>query len=158
MLKVEQNKDCIMDIILLEDVDGLGEAGDIVNVKPGYARNKLVPEGLALRASKRNLAVAKERKQTAKTREARAAASHQSLINKLSKTEITIEAQVGDEEKMFGSVTTIDIQKALEEKGISVDRQAILLEEPIKALGIYHTTIRVAPKHDGDVKIYVIKA
>ena len=93
-----------MDIILLKDVDGLGEAGDIVTVKPGYARNKLVPEGLALRASKRNLAVAKERKQIAKTREARETASHQALIKKLSKTEITIEAQVGEEEKMFGKM------------------------------------------------------
>ena len=158
MLKVAQNKERIMDIILLKDVDGLGEAGDIVTVKPGYARNKLVPEGLALRASKRNLAVAKERKQIAKTREARETASHQALIKKLSKTEITIEAQVGEEEKMFGSVTTMDIHKALEEKGIAVDRHAILLEEPIKTLGIYHVSVRVGPTLNADMKIYVIKA
>ena len=147
-----------MDVILLKDVQGLGETGDVVNVKPGYARNKLVPEGLALRASKRNLAVAEERKQIAKTRKAREAAAHQSLVDTLSKTEITIEAQVGDEDKMFGSVTTLDIHKALEDKGITVDRHAILLEEPIKALGIYHVPIRVAPELDGDVKIYVIKS
>lgn len=147
-----------MDVILLQDVQGLGEAGDVVNVKPGYARNKLVPEGLALRASKRNLAVAEERKQIAKTRKARELAAHESLVETLSKTEITIEAQVGDEDKMFGSVTTLDIHKALEDKGITVDRHAIMLEEPIKALGIYHVSVRVAPELDGDVKIYVIKS
>jgi len=147
-----------MDVILLQDVQGLGEAGDVVNVKPGYARNKLVPEGLALRASKRNLAVAEERKQIAKTRKNRELAASEAMVETLSKTEITIEAQVGDEDKMFGSVTTLDIHKALEDKGITVDRHAILLEEPIKALGIYHVPVRVAPELNGDVKIYVIKS
>jgi len=147
-----------MDIILLQDVNGLGEAGDVVTVKPGYARNKLVPEGLALRASKRNLAVAEERKQIVKTRKAREAAADEAMVETLSKIEITIEAQVGDEDKMFGSVTTLDIHKALEDKGIKVDRHAIMLEEPIKALGIYHVPVRVNADLNGDVKIYVIKS
>ena len=147
-----------MDIILLQDVNGLGEAGDVVTVKPGYAQNKLVPEGLALRASKRNLAVAEERKQIAKTRKAREAAVDEAMVETLSKIEITIEAQVGDEDKMFGSVTTLDIHKALEDKGIKVDRHAIMLEEPIKALGIYHVPVRVNADLNGDVKIYVIKS
>jgi len=85
-----------MDIILLQDVNGLGEAGDVVSVKPGYARNKLVPEGLALRASKRNLAVADERKQISKTRKVREVAAYEAMVETLSKTEITIEAQVGE--------------------------------------------------------------
>jgi large subunit ribosomal protein L9 len=76
----------------------------------------------------------------------------------LTKTEITIEAQVGEEDKMFGSVTAMDIQKSLEEKGIDLDRNAILLDEPIKALGIYHVSVRVAPNLNGDVKVYVIKS
>ena len=147
-----------MEIILLEDVHGLGEAGDVVNVKPGYARNKLVPKGLALRASKRNLAVADERKQIEKTRKARESAADEVMVATLSKTEITIEAQVGEEDKMFGSITTIDIHKALEEKGITVDRHAIMLDEPIKALGIYHVPVRVTSELNGDVKIYVIKS
>ena len=147
-----------MDIILLQDVNGLGEAGDVVTVKPGYARNKLVPEGLALRASKRNLAVAEERKQIVKTRKVREAAADEAMVETLSKIEITIEAQVGDEDKMFGSVTTLDIHKALEDKGIEVDRHAIMLEEPIKALGIYHVPVRVNADLNGDVKIYVIKS
>ncbi len=147
-----------MEIILLQDVNDLGEAGDVVNVKPGYARNKIFPEGLALRASKRNLAVAEERKQISKTRKAREGVADQAMVERLSKTEITIEAQVGEEDKMFGSVTTLDIHKALKEKSITVDRHAILLEEPIKALGIYHVPVRVSADLNGDVKIYVIKA
>tara|TARA_B100000902_G_C27125957_1_gene821088 strand:+ start:75 stop:518 length:444 start_codon:yes stop_codon:yes gene_type:complete len=147
-----------MEIILLKDYDGLGEAGDVINVKPGFARNKLIPEGIALRASKRNLAISKERKTTAKNKKVRQAAVNDSLIKTLSKTEITIEAQVGEEDKMFGSVTAMDIHKSLLEKGIEVDRQGILLDEPIKALGIYHVSVRVAPNVEGDIKIYVIKS
>ena len=147
-----------MDIILLKDYDGLGESGDIVAVKPGFARNKLIPEGIALRASKRNMAIAEERKMVTKNRQKRAEASNEAILKKLSKTEITIEAQVGDEDKMFGSVTALDIHKSLEEKGVVVDRNTILLDEPIKALGIYHVPVRVAPKLTGDIKIYVIKS
>jgi large subunit ribosomal protein L9 len=147
-----------MDIILLKDYDGLGESGDVVDVKPGFARNKLIPEGIALRASKRNMAIAEERKMVTKNRQKREEASNEAILKKLSKTEITIEAQVGDEDKMFGSVTALDIHKSLEEKGVIVDRNTILLDEPIKALGIYHVPVRVAPELTGDIKIYVIKS
>lgn len=147
-----------MDIILLKDYDGLGESGDVVAVKPGFARNKLIPEGIALRASKRNMAIAEERKMVNKNRQKREEASNEAILKKLSKTEITIEAQVGDEDKMFGSVTALDIHKSLEEKGVIVDRNTILLDEPIKALGIYHVPVRVAPELTGDIKIYVIKS
>ena len=147
-----------MDIILLKDYDGLGESGDVVAVKPGFARNKLIPEGIGLRASKRNLAIAEERKMVTKNRQNREEASNEAILKKLSKTEITIEAQVGDEDKMFGTVTVLDIHKSLEEKGVIVDRNTILLDEPIKALGIYHVPVRVAPELTGDIKIYVIKS
>jgi len=146
-----------MDVILLQDVEGLGDAGDVVKVKPGFARNKLIPEGSALRASKRNLAVAEERKRIVKTRKDREMAIHQTLAGKIAKTEITIEAQVGDDEKMFGSVTHLDIQKALSEKGLEIDRHTIQLEEPIKSLGIYHVPVQITPDISGDVKVYVIK-
>ena len=94
-----------MEIILLQDYDGLGEAGDLVNVKPGFARNKLIPEGVALRASKRNLAISKERKITTQNKKVREAALYDSLAKTLSKTEITIEAQVGEEERAKGNYT-----------------------------------------------------
>ena len=147
-----------MDVILLEDVQGLGDAGDVVVVKPGFARNKLIPDGVALRASKRNLAVAEERKRVSKMRKDRESEADYNLVDKLSKTEITIEAQVGDDEKMFGSVTAIDIHKALDEKEINIDRHAIELEEPIKSLGIYHVPVKISAEHTGDLKVYVIKA
>jgi|TARA_B100000678_G_scaffold268571_1_gene254958 large subunit ribosomal protein L9 len=147
-----------MDVILLEDVQGLGDAGDVVVVKPGFARNKLIPDGVALRASKRNLAVAEERKRVSKMRKDRESEADYNLVDKLSKTEITIEAQVGDDEKMFGSVTAIDIHKALDEKEINIDRHAIELEEPIKSLGIYHVPVKISAEYTGDLKVYVIKA
>ena len=147
-----------MDVILLKDYDGLGQAGDLVDVKPGFARNKLIPEGIALRASKKNLAIAEERKMVAHSRLKREDAANEDLLKQLSKTEITIEAQVGDEDKMFGSITTLDIHKALQEKGIDVDRNTIKLDEPIKALGIYHVPVSVSSNLEGDVKIYVIKS
>jgi len=147
-----------MNIILLSDYEGLGNTGDIVKVKSGFARNKLIPQGIALRASKRNLAIANEKKKFIQTRLNRESEGHKNLVKTLSKTEITIEAQVGDEEKMFGSITSLDIQKSLKEKGVEVDRNMILLDEPIRSLGIYHIKVRVAPNMDGDVKVYVIKS
>ena len=146
-----------MDIILLQDIESVGQAGDVVNVKPGFARNKLIPDGLALRASKRNLAVAEERNIINEKKKATENAAKELLANKLSKTEITIEAKVGEEEKMFGSITTKDIHEALIEKGFKIDRHAIDLQEPIKALGIYHVTVNLTPDINGDVKIYIIK-
>ena len=147
-----------MEVILLKDVKGLGHSGDIIKVRPGFARNKLIPEGIALRASKRNLAVAEERKKIAQIKKKRENAADHNLVAKISKTEITIEAQVGEDEKMFGSVTANDIQKALAEKDISIDRNSILLDEHIRALGIYHVPIKISSDINGDLKVYVIKA
>ena len=147
-----------MDVILLKDYEELGSAGDVVSVKPGYARNKLIPEGIALRASKRNRAISEEKRTTELNRKDRENASFDSLLKVLSKTEITIEAQVGEEDKMFGSITVADVQRALEKKGVNIERSAILLPEPIKALGIYHISVKVATEKIGDVKLYVIKS
>ena len=147
-----------MEVILLKDVKGLGHSGDVIKVRPGFARNKLIPEGVALRASKRNLAVAEERKKIAQIKKKRENEADNNLVAKISKTEITIEAQVGEDEKMFGSVTANDIQKALAEKDISIDRNSILLDEHIRALGIYHVPIKISSDINGDLKVYVIKA
>ena len=147
-----------MEVILLQDVEGLGSAGDIVAVKPGYARNYLAPRGLALRASKRNLAVAEEKKRVSEARKERLNKVNQELADALKKIEITIEMQVGEEEKLFGSVTTQDIHKALAEKGIEVDRHIISLDEPIKALGVYDVPVKVSDELQPKVKLYVIKA
>ena len=146
-----------MNVILLKDVQTLGTAGDIVKVKPGYARNYLFPNGFALRSSKRNRAVAEEKKRNIEMSSKRIEQANMSLINKISKIELTFEMQVGDEEKMFGAVTTKDIQTALEEKGISIDRSALVLDESIKALGIYHVPVNLAGELTTEIKIYVIK-
>lgn len=147
-----------MDIILLQDVDTLGTAGDIVKVKPGYARNYLFPRRLALRASKRNLAIADERKRNAEKRRAHDEKLNLVLVEQLKDLELTFEVQVGEEEKMFGAVTTNDIHKQLEEKGIVIERHRIELNESIKALGIYHVPVRVAAALKPELKVYVIKA
>ncbi|MEE8437312.1 MAG: 50S ribosomal protein L9, partial [Candidatus Neomarinimicrobiota bacterium] len=124
-----------MDVILLDDLDSVGSAGDIVNVKPGYARNYLFPRSLAVRASKRNLALAEEKKRSALMKSQRETKALEKLMNVLKNTEITIEVQAGGEERLFGSVTTGDIQEALAAKSLTIKKRDILLEEPIKALG-----------------------
>ena len=126
-----------MKIILISDYEGLGKTGDLIDVKPGFARNKLIPNGFALRASKKNIALIEEKKKLLETSKMREDASLQELLKQISKTEITIEAQVGEEEKMFGSITSSDIHRSLEEKGIMIDRNSILLESPLKSLGIF---------------------
>ena len=146
-----------MEVILLKDLEGLGSEGEIVKVKPGFARNFLVPKGIALRASKSNLAVAEERKRIKEAKENRVEKANQALIDKLAKTNITIEVQVGEEERIFGSVTTQDIQKFLEEKGITIDRSCILMEEPIKSLGVYNIPVKITVDLESEIKVYVIK-
>ena len=147
-----------MDVILLKDVDNLGTAGDVVKVKPGFARNYLVPQGIALRASKQNLAISEERKRVIRNRAGKAQKVYMILSNSITKTELTIEVQVGEEERMFGSVTSQDIHQALLDKGISVDKHAIQLEEPIKALGVYNVPVKVTPDLIPELKLYVIKS
>mgnify|MGYP001287441501 CR=1 FL=1 len=146
-----------MKVILMSNVENLGESGDIVSVKPGYARNLLIPMGLALRASKRNIAVASEQKKVALAKTERENQAMDVLAKKLSKVEITIEVKVGEEEKMFGSITNKDIHKELIDKGFELDKNQISINEPIKALGIYHITVKVAKDITSDVKLYVIK-
>ena len=147
-----------MKIILISDYEGLGKAGELIDVKPGFARNKLLPNGFALRASKKNIALIEEKKKVIEASKKREDDSLQDLLEQLSKTEITIEAQVGDEEKMFGSITSNDIQKSLEKKGVVVDRNTILLDDPIKSLGIFHVKVRLSKNHECEVKVYVIQS
>ena len=146
-----------MKVILLSDVENLGESGDVIAVKPGYARNKLIPQGLALRASNRNIAVANENKKVATAKLERENQALNVLAKKLSKVEITIEVKVGEEEKMFGSITNKDIHKELIDKGFELEKNQISIEEPIKALGIYHINVKISKDITSDVKLYVIK-
>ena len=147
-----------MEIILINDYEGLGKAGELVNVKPGFARNRLIPQGFALRASTQNIASVEEKKKVIEKNKRIETASQEALLKQLSTAEITIEAQVGEEEKMFGSITSNDIQKSLEEKDILIDKNTILLDDPIKSLGIFHVPVRLSEDYQCDVKVYVIKS
>tara|TARA_B100000886_G_C20348146_1_gene459635 strand:+ start:70 stop:513 length:444 start_codon:yes stop_codon:yes gene_type:complete len=147
-----------MEVILLKEHESLGEIGDIVNVKPGYARNFLFPNGIAVRSSKRNIALAEEQKKTLQKRAERESKANQDLIAQLAKVEISIEVEVGEEDKMFGSVTNLDIHKALTEKDVKIDRQSILLDQPIKTLGVHNVPIKLSSGEKQEIKVYVIKA
>tara|TARA_S200000501_G_scaffold27329_1_gene23441 strand:- start:1 stop:444 length:444 start_codon:yes stop_codon:yes gene_type:complete len=147
-----------MEVILLKEHDSLGEIGDIVNVKPGYARNFLFPNGIAVRSSKRNIALAEEQKKTLQKRLDRASKVNQELIAQLAKVEVSIEVEVGEEDKMFGSVTNLDIHKSLTEKDVKIDRQSILLDQPIKTLGVHNVPIKLSSGEKQEIKVYVIKA
>lgn len=147
-----------MEVILLKEHESLGEIGDIVNVKPGYARNFLFPNGIAVRSSKRNIALAEEQKKTLQKRADRESKVNQELIAQLAKVEISIEVEVGEEDKMFGSVTNLDIHKALTEKDVKIDRQSILLDQPIKALGVHNVPVKLSSGEKQEIKVYVIKA
>ena len=147
-----------MEVIILKEHESLGEIGDIVTVKPGYARNFLFPNGIAVRSSKRNIALVAEHKKTAQKRTDRETAANQELANLLKKVEISIEVEVGDEEKMFGSVTNLDVHKALSEKDIEIDRHSILLDQPIKTLGVHNIPIKLSSGKDQEIKVYVVEA
>tara|TARA_B100001758_G_C18326184_1_gene566066 strand:+ start:229 stop:672 length:444 start_codon:yes stop_codon:yes gene_type:complete len=147
-----------MEVILLKEHESLGEIGDIVNVKPGYARNFLFPNGIAVRSSKRNIALADEQKKTLQKRLDRESKANQELIAQLAKVEVSIEVEVGEEDKMFGSVTNLDIHKALAEKDVKIDRQSILLDQPIKALGVHNVPVKLSSGEKQEIKVYVIKA
>ena len=146
-----------MEIILLSDIENVGQSGDIITVKPGFARNKLIPQGLALRASNRNIAIAKEKKKAASVKLERESQALEVLAKKLSNVEITIEVKVGEGEKMFGSITNKDIHKELTAKGFELEKNQISIIEPIKTLGIFHASVKIAKDITSDVKLYVIK-
>jgi len=147
-----------MEVILLKEHESLGEIGDIVKVKPGYARNFLFPKGIAVRSSKQNVALAKEQKKTLQKRADRESKANQELAGELAKVEISIEVEVGEEDKMFGSVTNLDIHKALTEKDINIERQSILLDQPIKEVGVHSVSIKLSNGQKQEIKVYVIKA
>ena len=147
-----------MEVILLKEHDSLGEIGDIVNVKPGYARNFLFPNGIAVRSSKRNIALAEEQKKTLQKRLDRESKGNQELIAQLAKVEVSIEVEVGEEDKMFGSVTKLDFPNDVHEKDVKIDRQSILLDQPIKTLGVHNVPIKLSSGEKQEIKVYVIKA
>jgi large subunit ribosomal protein L9 len=146
-----------MEIILRQAIENLGSPGDVVKVKPGYARNYLLPHGLAYEATPGNLKrIQQERDRlNAAENERRSAAS--GIAEKLEQVSLTFSARVGDEGKLFGSVTSGDIQQQLEAQGFRVEKRQIDLHEPIKALGVYRVPIRLHADVKPEVRVWVIK-
>ena len=146
-----------MEIILLDKIDNLGNVGDVVTVKPGYARNYLFPKGLAVRSSKRNIAFVEEKRKNIELKIAKEEQASQAIFDSLKNVEILMEVEVGENDKLFGSVTTMDLQKALNDQNIEVEKQDILLDNPIKSLGVYDIPIKVTPSLKQNIKVNVVK-
>jgi large subunit ribosomal protein L9 len=144
-----------MKVILVKDVDSLGKAGDLVNASDGYARNFLIPRGLAKEASGKNIQGLKREKDTAARRAQKEKEAAQARVNGLEGVTCRISRKVGQQDKLFGSVTSKDIRDSLADQGIEIDRKDILLEEPIKSLGEFPVTIKVHPGMSAGITIVV---
>jgi large subunit ribosomal protein L9 len=146
-----------MEIILKKDVSGIGKAGSVVKVKDGYARNFLFPGGLALPCTSENLRKLEQEKQKKLLESEKAKSEAEVLKNKLAGLSLTITVLTQEDEKIFGSVGATEIARALNEEGFQIDKNIILLDEPIKALGIYEIPIKTHPEVIAKVKIWIVK-
>lgn len=146
-----------MEVILLEPVEGLGHRGARVQVAPGYARNFLLPKKLALPATSAGARMFSEAERLRQQRDEQERKSAQAIAHSLGQASVTIPAQVGEEEKLFGSVTAADIAAALQAQGFSVDRRQVQLEEPLRVLGVYKVDIRLHAELIVPVKVWVTK-
>jgi len=146
-----------MKILLRQDFETLGEAGDVVRVKNGYARNFLIPKGIALAATPANTKRFENEKKQMNWRKEQEKRKSEELAKVLENVSCTITVQVGEEDKLFGSVTSQNIAESLEAQGHAIDKRKIVLEEPIKSLGIYSVPIKLHPEVEAKVKVWVVK-
>lgn len=147
-----------MKIILMKDLKNLGNEGDILEVKDGYARNYLIPRGFAIEASEKNVKKIEEIKRLAALKREKLLKEAEVLQKKLNKISVTIEASAGEEEKLFGSVTAEDIVQALKTQyDIQIDKHQIKIEEPIKKLGIYKIPVHLIGEINAELKVWVVE-
>ena len=146
-----------MKILLREDYKGLGGAGDVVKVKDGFARNFLIPQGVAFIATEQNKKRYENDLKQQRWKGERDKIQAEELSKSLENVSCTISVQVGEEDKLFGSVTSQNIADVLEEQGFKIDKRKIQLDEPIKALGIYSVPIKLHPEVEAAVKVWVVK-
>jgi large subunit ribosomal protein L9 len=144
-----------VNVVLQRDIDKLGKGGDVVKVSPGFARNYLVPQGLALPASEGNVKKFEHIKRVAAESAAKARAEAQGVAGKLAAVSLTLSAKAGSEGKLYGSITTKDIESALRLKGFDVDRKKLSVD-PIRAVGTYDVTVRLAPEIHSTFKVNVV--
>lgn len=146
-----------MKIILRKNHDVLGAIGTVADVKDGYARNYLIPRGIAYAANDGNMRALEVEKKANAQREEKERKGNEKLAGELEKLSITLQMKVGEDEKLFGSVTSQMIADALKEKGFDLDKRIIELEEPIKALGIYTVEVRLPHNVVGKLKVWVVR-
>lgn len=144
-----------LQVILNEEVPNLGRPGDVVKVRAGYARNYLLPRNLAVEANSRNLRAFEHQKALAMRRREANRADAVKLKQRLEALTLTISANAGEEGKLFGSVTNIDVERALREHGFNIERRKIILAEPIKQLGDFTIPVRLDPEVEAGVKLTV---
>lgn len=145
-----------MKVFLKEDVKNLGKIGDVVNVAEGYARNFLLPKKVAVEANPKNLKEFEHNKRIIQEKAAKIKDASKATADKLSALTLTIKAKAGEEDKLFGSVTTMDIAEAFKAEGFEVDKKKILLGEPIKRLGEYTVEVKIHSEVNATVKVQVI--
>ncbi len=146
-----------MEVILLEDMKGLGVRGDTVKVSDGYARNYLIPHKIAISAAGSGATVFREEEKQRSVRENRIKRSAEKTASEMSKASCTIPVQVGEEDRVFGAVTAQDIADALAKAGFEIDKKKILLDEPLKALGVYNVRVKLQMDVEAKVKVWVVK-
>ena len=144
-----------MQIILNQDVKTLGKAGEIITVKPGFARNYLIPQGMATMATKNNIEAIKKSIETQDRKDARTRTNLEALAERLNKLTLKFELQAGEDDKLFGSVTNIMIAEAIAEKGYTVDRKEIEMGEAIKSVGNHFVVVKLGNGFSGRIKIKV---
>ena len=145
-----------MEVILKEDVPNLGQMGQVVRVRDGFARNYLLPRGLVLTANKKNLKAVEHEKRVIGDKRDRLAKQAQTLAEKLMSLSLIVPVKAGEEGRLFGSVTTMDIEKLLKEKGFDIERRNIHLDAPIKTLGDFEVPVRLAADVTATLKVSVV--
>lgn len=145
-----------MKVILKADVKNFGQIGDIITVKDGFARNFLIPKGLAIEANPKNIKSLEHEKRKIEDIEKKAKSASENLASKIAGLNLIIKAKAGEEEKLFGSITAMDISDALKKEGFEIDKRKIQLEEPIKRLGNYAVNIKIHQDISTKLNINVI--
>lgn len=145
-----------MKVILRETLPNLGQAGDVVDVKPGYGRNYLIPQGKAVLATVGNIRRIEHEKRVALARQAKIKASASDLAARLAAIELTIARKVGEQDKLYGSVTSLDIAEALAAQNLEIDRRQIQLDEPIRTLGTFEVPVRLHAEVTQPLKVNVV--
>jgi large subunit ribosomal protein L9 len=146
-----------MEVILLEDIPALGKMGDVVKVADGYGRNFLIPKKKAMRATSKKIKTLEHERRLIQERLEKSLGEAERLAKRLEDYSCTIAKPVGETGKLFGAVTSMEIEQNLLENGFKVDRKSIILEEPIKSLGIYTVPVKLDPSVTANLKVWVVK-